>query len=240
MTIHTFELSRVLFYLSDNVHVRCKNGQALRSTIISEEKIQQKELCCVYDFKYIHKTRKNKTSTFRLSLFLGHKTNITFTLVQFRRGENVLALSVATVVFCLSDLIKKVPSRTPGTALLCRLKLTVHISKSTETAVVIQEQVRGQTASRFDILPVFCYQDIPVSSNQVHWKNKSRSREKKLTCCQPFWIQVDSLCLVSVSAQLMILLWNICSGVQAERFLGGETGPGWAWGFERKRKLTEK
>ena len=44
MTIHTFKLSRVLFYLSNNAHVRCKNGQALRSKIISEEKIQQKEL----------------------------------------------------------------------------------------------------------------------------------------------------------------------------------------------------
>ena len=42
------------------MYVRCKNGQALRSKIISEEKIQQKELCCVYYFKYIHITRKTK------------------------------------------------------------------------------------------------------------------------------------------------------------------------------------
>lgn len=69
MTIHTFKLSRVLFYLSNNAHVRCKNGQALRSKIISEEKIQQKEVCCVYDFKYIHITRKNKTPTFQLRFF---------------------------------------------------------------------------------------------------------------------------------------------------------------------------
>lgn len=60
------------------------------------------------------------------------------------------------------------------------------------------------------MLPVLCYQDIPVTSNQVHWTNKWRSGERNwLVASLHEFRLIHPVCLVPISLWLMILPWNI-------------------------------
>ena len=143
--------------------------------------------------------------------------------MQFRRwgGGDVLALSVATVVFCLSDLIKKKSLvghlELPSSALPPYINST-HIQVNRNCLLLYRsrsEDKQPLALIYFLFSAIRTYQSLVIRCTE---KNKRRSTEKKLACCQPFWTQADSPCLVSVSARLMILLWNIFVQESRQRY----------------------
>ena len=129
--------------------------------------------------------------------FLGSKTNMTFNLC-----------SLGGKMFCSSPFKYQSPVPTPIIATLCFA--ASQYPNQQKPLLVTQEQVSRQPASCFDKLPVLRYQDLRVTSNQVHWKNKWRRREGTwlVASLQEFKL-IHPVCLVPVSPWSMILPWNI-------------------------------
>lgn len=131
---------------------------------------------------------------------------------------------------------KSSPVPSPIIAILCFGALQYAYPNQQKLLLVIKGQVSRQTTSCFDTLPALCCQDILVTSNQVHWKNKWRSGERNWLVANLLeFMLIHPVCSVPISAWLMTLPWNIFVQESRQRhFLVGKQAENEAGGLERR------